>query len=287
MRDVPLSPNSWRLWGVLLVAVLPSVLWIAVDKSVWPWDQAWYGMHSVELFFSLIYTPLDWFPAMLNILGRQAPGIVWAGQFFVPVGLVIGSMDAGLLLSIVVAQAVAVVLMYKASCEWAQGRLWVAVTGAIAMAAAPLFIALSHYYLAEMMQTMAVAWFMLIMARAHAWTKPMTAGQLVLASSLAMAAKVSSPLFCVGPGLVALGYFVRRGSTVVSKSRSHVVTTFAFAIPLALATAAWYYRNHQAVIDHVSMAASGPVAELYGKSEQFLPSLKFWMTAALASLLVP
>jgi len=57
------------------------------------------------------------------------------------------------------------------------------------------------------------------------------------------------------------------------------VTTVAFAIPLGLATVEWYHRNIHSVVAHVSMASSGPVAELYGKSEQLLPSLKYWLSA--------
>jgi hypothetical protein len=269
---------SWMLWTVVFVAVAPNIVWIALDKTAWPWDQAWYGKHSVDLFFTLIYAPSEWLPAMLSAFGRQAPGIAWVGQFFVPVGVLTGSIDTGLLLSIVCAQGLAIFLTARALGDLARGKPAISALGLIVMAAAPLSIALSHYYLVEMMQMTAVAWFIFIMARAPSWDRPLIMGQLALATAFAMLAKVSSPLFCFGPGLVALYYIVRAGKPDHVAGRASLIT-LAVALPVGLATVAWYHRNLAAVIAHVSMAASGPVAELYGKSEQLLPSLRFWVSA--------
>src|SRR5215210_4458574 len=88
---------QWQVWAVLGAAVIPNLAWIIADQTAWPWDQAYYAKYSVDLF--------------LTPLGRQAPGIVWAGQLFVPIGLFTGSIDSALLLSIVAAQAVALVLV--------------------------------------------------------------------------------------------------------------------------------------------------------------------------------
>ncbi len=279
--------DHWWLFLVLFAAVLPNIIWSVIDKTAWPWDQAWYAKYSVELFFTLIYSPSEWPSAMLNAFGRQAPGIAWAGQFFVPVGLLTGSIDTGLLLSIVCAQFIALFLMARALWELSERRLPVVLVGVVVMAAAPLFIGLSHYYLVEMMQTTAVAWFVFIMARAPKWSRTLIAGQLLLATAFAMLSKVSSPLFCFGPGLVALFYAVRPGQTADSPRRSTTVATAVLAIPIAAATAAWYSRNLEAVIAHVSLAASGPVAELYGKSEQFLPSLRYWLAAVYVDFFSP
>lgn len=281
--------RSEYVWVFLVAfaAILPNLIWIFLDKAAWPWDQAWYGKHSVELFFTLVYSPSKWFSAMLSVLGRQAPGIAWIGQFFVPVGLLIGSVDTGLLLSIVLAHAAALLLTSVAAWELSDRRFLIAVTAVAAMASAPLFIGLSHYYLVEMMQTAAVAWFALIMALAPRWGRLLTASQLVLSTSFAMLAKVSSPLYCIGPGLVALYYLVRSGRKDESESRVMVAATLAFGVLLGLATVAWYNRNLQAVVAHISMAASGNVAELYGKQEQFLLSMKYWLSALRADFFSP
>ena len=279
-RPVSSPTRPVQGWLLLLVcaAIFPNLVWIAVDKTAWPWDQAWYGKYSVELFFTLIYSPSEWLPAMLEALGRQAPGIAWVGQFFVPVGLLAGSIDAGLLLSIVCMQALALLLICRALWELAGGGLDIPALGLVVMASAPLCIALSHYYLVEMMQTTAVAWFVFIMARAPSWRRLLIVAQLTLATTFAMLAKVSSPLFCFGPGLVALYYIARSGKADHGSGRPGGIT-LAVAIPVGLATIAWYHRNLAAVIWHVSTFSSGPLAELYGKSDRLLPSLEFWLSA--------
>ena len=83
--------------------VSPSLIWIALDKSVWMWDEAIYGKGSVELFYTLSHSPKRWLRLMLNILHEQAPGVSWLGHFFVPLGYLLGSIDVSLLLSILVA----------------------------------------------------------------------------------------------------------------------------------------------------------------------------------------
>jgi len=79
-----------------LAMVAPSLIWIALDHSVWMWDEAIYGKGSVELFYTLSHSPKRWLRLIFNILHEQAPGVSWLGQFFVPLGYLAGSIDAGL-----------------------------------------------------------------------------------------------------------------------------------------------------------------------------------------------
>jgi hypothetical protein len=82
---------------VPVALISPSLIWIALDKSVWMWDEAIYGKGSVELFYTLSHSPKRWLRLMLSILNEQAPGVSWLDQFFVPLGYLVGSIDAGLL----------------------------------------------------------------------------------------------------------------------------------------------------------------------------------------------
>ena len=283
----PAARRSALLLAALAIAVAPNLVWIWLDKTVWPWDPAWYGKHSVDLFVTLLHAPSEWWQAMMDALGRQAPGIAWAGQFFVPIGLWIGSIDTGLLLSIVCAQAVAVALTTVAVWDLSGRRRNAAATALVVMSSAPLLVGMSHYYFVEMMQTAAVAWFVLIMARAPSWSRMLTFGQLTLATWVAMLAKVSSPLFCFAPGLVALYYLVTRPRRAPVRRRLAPSVTLALAILIGVATVAWYLHNGKAVVGHVSLSSRGPVAELYGESEQILPSLGFWLSAVAANFFSP
>jgi tetratricopeptide (TPR) repeat protein len=264
---------------LIVLAVLPNVIWATLDKTPWPWDQAWYGKFSVELFFTLIARPSEWIPAMLGVLGRMAPGIVWIGQFFVPLGLAIGSIDMGLRLSIILTQMAALIFAIEAISEFCDRRLGAALTGLAVMAGAPLFVAMSHVYLAEMLQTAAVAGFVLLMARAPAWSRLRTVAYLILATSFAMLAKVSSPVYCLAPGLWVLYYLARPQNPHPTERRAVTVVVLVFALITAVATGFWYYENFTILSAHVSMASSGQVAELYGKREELLASLTFWLHA--------
>ena len=60
---------------VPLAVISPSILWIALDNSVWTWDAAAYGKSSIELFYTMIFSPNDWLTKMLSVLHSQAPGV--------------------------------------------------------------------------------------------------------------------------------------------------------------------------------------------------------------------
>ena len=291
------SASGWRTDGVgislkrfegLLISVLsvlvvlPSVVWVLMDQTAWAWDQAWYGKYSVDLFSALVHSPSEWPSTMLEVFVGRPPGIAWVGQFFVPAGMLIGSIDSGLLLSIVAAQAFGVMMMTRAVWELSSRRFRSVIIGLIVMASSPLFIALSHYYLVETMQTAAVCWFVLIMALSPRWSRLRTMSQLGLATSYAMLAKASSPLYCVGPGLVALYVVVRSQRKDDSRETMTTVVMATSAVCLGLATATWYYLNYQAVLAHMAMSASGRVAELYFEQEPFLTNLKLRLLAIRA-----
>ena len=210
---------------------------------------------------------------MLDLLGAQAPGVSWFGQLFVPLGYFLGSIDVGLLLSIWVTQALTLVLMYRSISQLSGQDQLLSITGCLVVASAPLFVGMSHQYLAEPLQLLAVAWFVMIMSFAPKWNRAFILSQLVVATPVAMLAKVSSPLYCVGPGLIALWYVFKptRSSFVKHEwLQKRVVVALAAGVLLNLAASAWYYRNITYVIQHVSIASSGPIAELYGKKDSFL-----------------
>ena len=281
--------TQWRAYLVPVVVCCPSLIWIALDKTAWPWDQAWYAKGSTELFYTLIYNPSSWWSTLLSGLSQKAPGIAWVGQFFVPLGYLLGSIDVGLLLSILVTQALTLMLVFKSVEELSGGEKLIAIAGCIMVASAPLFIGLSHQFLVEPMQTLAVAWFASIMTFAPKWNRAFILSQLVAATSFAMLAKVSSPLYCCGPGLVALSYAFKPRLLYSGSDwrQGRVIVTLAFGIVLSFAGAAWYLRNIKFVVDYVALASTGAVAELYGKNDTFLNSMIYWLDSLQESFFLP
>ena len=205
-------------------------------------------------------------------------------------GYLLGSIDVGLLLSIWVTQALTLLLMYRSVWVLSSHNLLVTLTGCLLMASAPLFIGLSHQYLVEPLQLLAVTWFVMIMSHAPTWSRAFLLSQVLVATPVALLAKVSSPLYCLGPGLVALWYVGKAGPGLFVKHewlQKRVLATLIAGVVLNAAAIAWYYTNITYVLQHVAAASSGPIAELYGKKEAFLNTLLFWIGAVQHSFFLP
>lgn len=267
---------------VLVALISPSLIWISLDKSVWPWDEAVYGNGSVALFYTLIHSPKTWISRMLTVLNARAPGTTWLGQFFVPLGYLLGSINAGLLLSVLTTQTLTLVLIYHSVWELSGRKQSVSIAGCLVVGSAPLFVAMSHQYLAEPLQLLAATWFLLIMSFAPRWSPALILSQLLTATAVAMLAKASSPLYCVGPGLVAFWYVFKAGPRFFVKDewlQIRVVVAFAAGISLSIGAAAWYRTNITSVIEHVFVSSSGPIAEIYGKKDIFFNTMSYWLGA--------
>ncbi|MGH7846107.1 MAG: hypothetical protein ACREQW_13185 [Candidatus Binatia bacterium] len=289
----PLSGSKLKPLLAYLVPVAlisPSVLWIALDESVWHWDQAFYGRSSVELFHVLVHEPTDWISRMLDVLHWKAPGVAWLGQFFVPLGGLVGSIDVALMLSILVTQLLTLVFMYRSILELSSQDQLLAVTGCLLSVSGPLFIGMAHQYLTEPLQLLAVTWLVLIMSFAPKFNRAFLLSQLLAVTSVAMLAKVSSPLYCAGPGLLALWYVFRPEPVSLVKreySKKRLMVTLAAGVLLSLGAVGWYYRNITYVMQHVAVASSGPIAEIYGKKDTFMSTMIYWLGAFQESFFPP
>jgi hypothetical protein len=109
------------------------------------------------------------------------------------------------------------------------------------------------------------------------WPRTVLAAHLVGATSYAMLAKTTSPLFCTVPGLIALAVLVRRPqSPVAAAARPDAGRSWALALPLAAGCGIWYLRNRETALHHATTAAFGPIAEMYGHRATFAAGLSEW-----------
>jgi hypothetical protein len=220
---------------------------------------------------------------MLHAVGGKAPGVSWFGQLFVPLGYLLGSIDIGLLLSIWITQTITLILFYRSIHELSCHNELVGIMGCVMLASAPLFVAMSHEYFAEPLQLLVVSWFVMIMSFVPSWNRALILSQLVVATAVAMLAKVSSPLYCLGPGLLILWYALKRKESSWLKSewlQTRVVAVLAVGILMGIATIGWYYTNVGWVIQHASDSSFGSIVELYwGKKGPLLNMMGFWLGA--------
>ncbi len=269
--------------------VLPSLVWDCRDRSVWQWDQSAYGEMSVELFYKLLHDPGQWPTTMLHAVVIKAPGIAWFGQWFVPLGQVLGSVDRGLRLSVLVCQFVTVALVMMIGRQLG-GGLAVSLAGGLVVASAPLFVGMSHQFMVEVLQTMAVAWIYWIALRGRDWPRLTLLAHLSGAAAVAMLAKQSSPLYCLLPGAIGVVWlFVpRRRWTEASACRLVLqLGALAAATGLLAMMAAWYYLNLEHLYRHSVQAAVGDLAIHYGSKGPLAAKTWFWLSAASDGLFTP
>jgi hypothetical protein len=270
-----------------LVLVAPSFAWVAIDRSLWPWDEAYYGSGSIDLWATLRLTQRAWWDAMTHVFVIWPPAIAWIGQFFVPLGGVLGSDQIALLVANDAALAVALALLYAAGLRLAEDRWLMALTGALAAGSSPLLVNLSHFYLVEPIQILAVAWVLFVMVSARRWHMSLTVAQLGAAVAFGLLTKLSTPAYVAAPAVVAL---VLSFMTTRSRTRrrwwleARFLASALLMLILVFATAAWYRVNFSAAWDHAQLSAT---STYWGAAGSFGAHLRFWLTQLRDALFVP
>ncbi|HEY7314159.1 MAG TPA: glycosyltransferase family 39 protein [Gemmataceae bacterium] len=277
---------------VALLLLAPSVCWVAQDRSVWPWDQAWYGEVSVELYYTLAHNPRGWPAAMKAAFASKAPGQAWLGQWFVPLGQFLGSVDRGLHLSVLLWQFLTLVLIYRIGRELSPAQGGTAGVGGCALVgAAPLFVGMSHQYMTEALQTLAVTWFFYCALSSPRWGRIRILAHLAAATAVAMLAKTTSPLYCLLPGLMAVVQLLRRRPILNDRAGPLALAVriggLALGIGLLAGAAVWYRANWQAVRHHAYIASVSDIALQYGHKDVFSRKFAFWFAALREGLFTP
>ena len=266
--------------------LLPSIYWIWIDRSVWSWDSAWYGEVSVDLWYTLTRRPGEWLPAMLSAFGSKAPGIAWFGQFLVPVGQLLGSIEQGLLILIIAAQVGTLTILFRIGESFSSKSRIAPALPVVVVAAMPLFVGMSQNYLTEALQLFAITYVYLIAVRAPSWPAFRTFGHLFIALSLAIAFKVTSPLYCALPAALAVYFAAKRlsiGELNRKQGRGDIAVLVA-GLAMFGATTAWYVNNLDRIMSFIQLASLSDVALDYGSRGSFLEKLRYWIAAARENL---
>ncbi len=275
---------------ILFLLILPSIVWVFLDNHVWPWDQAWYGEVSVNLYYNFVHSFSNWSTVMIGAFGIKAPAIAWFGQFFVPLSNIVGSVDRALMLQIILVQFLSLVLIYKIVFKLTKGEKTLALLGSLIMASAPLFVGMNHQYFVESSQLFAVTILIFIMVNIQRWNRYDSILSLIFISSYLMLIKISSPLYVVFPSLTILYYLIKNSREVkfrdYFKEKKHIFF-YIIGFLFAFSVFDWYFVNWNSIYNFVKSASSGSAAELYGSKESFLKKIEFWLSYFQASFFVP
>ena len=280
------------MWVYLLIAVLltPSVVWVARDHAVWPWDPSWYGEVSVDLWFLLGHSIRGWCGLMASGLYMKPPGIVWLGQFFVPLGQIAGSIEAGLLLSVLCTQFGLLLIIFKIGQQIVPDSRLVAVAGTVFTSGTSLFVGLSHQFFPEPLQALSVAWVLLIVVKSERWPKPRVVLHLAGALILGALAKATTPLYVLIP-LIYVGFVLLRKEKTSSFADEWKSTSsrllFVGCCLAGVAGIVWYGFNIGHVWQHIREASSGQIALQYGFRSSLVGKLIVWTNLLYQSFLAP
>ena len=270
--------------------VIPSIVWAAIDRSIWPWDPAWYGEVSADLWANFRTDFGNWPKAMADAFGAKPPAIAWFGQFWVPAGRLFGNVSVSLLLSVVASCAAAIVLLYIAVRRFAGDGA--ALIAALLLGASPLFISMSHEYFVEPIQCVSMVWLLLILASTSRWRPALTLAQLPGPIAFGLLAKLSSPAYQAAPaaGVVLLLLIRTRGKDQntfkpVAWLDPKVVGSALLSALLVIGTVAWYRVNLQAAIDHYRAASAD--TGLYGVNRGFATQFPEWVRSLRDVTFIP
>jgi hypothetical protein len=261
----------------ILLLLEPSLLYILLDKSVWEWDPTVYAIDSVDFYSYLIYSPADWLNVLFVKPHAKAPLIYWVGQFFVPVGILIGSVNKGLLLSVFLANFMALFLSFKIFRGLFGGSV-IPLVGCFLVAGSPLFIALSTKFFVEPLLILAVAWFLHILLKSQVWPRGFVLTMLAAASAFALLIKVSALMYCLGPGVAAL-YYALRGARRKPIRHSRILSYASLA--LVCACFLFYAHSITDILDYLRSSkefydyGSGPFSSISPN----MATYSFWLTA--------
>jgi hypothetical protein len=235
---------------VLAVLILPNLFYILINKRLFSSDDATYGKASIDLYLTLINQPLEWFIKIFTVHGWRPPLPYIIGEFFVPLGHALGSINLGFLLS---------VLILSFLCLWSlwnivqklYGNPYISFVGCLAMASTPLFMAQSRIFMLEIPQMLLVLWFIHLMIAAKEEDKISLGLKLLLGFSLCFLLKIPTFIFCLVPSIIILTALLEK-RTVKSKwqQNKHAFLAAAAAVCLIYAFT-WHIYNGKAELDYI------------------------------------
>jgi 4-amino-4-deoxy-L-arabinose transferase-like glycosyltransferase len=267
--------------------VAPGFAWAWLDHSVWPWDEAQYAEATLKTLAAFEAGAIPGLSAMMSLLDFRAPGLTWLGVPYAVLGRYWDRPEPALLFATLTWQTGTLLACYFSARLVSQSRL-VAVAVAAFVASTPLFIGMNHQFLVEPLQTFAVALSFLLALRA----KDMSGEAILLAlcavSALAMAAKVTSPLYCTLPLLYAALVLASRRSITRIRSMPLIRLSLLLCAAAGLVLVSWWYvTNFDATLHHIRRATVGSVVLDYGTPADFPTKLWYWTSAFADAVVVP
>jgi len=227
---------------------------------------------------------------MIDGLYLKPPGIVWLGQAFIGLRGPLGSVEASLLLSIILTQFALLYIVYKIAAQMFPDAPLIHAAGVIFAAGAQLFVGLSHQYFVEPLQAVAVAWSLYLCGRAREWPVPRLGIHLAAVVILGALAKATTPMYFLLPVAYTAIHLFRRsraGAFAGWRWGRGSLALLAFVAAGGSLGIVWYVKHVGDVWRHVHDATLGDIALEYGHRDTLFHKLAIWSSLLSDSFLAP
>ncbi|OGT42624.1 MAG: hypothetical protein A3F13_09450 [Gammaproteobacteria bacterium RIFCSPHIGHO2_12_FULL_40_19] len=268
-----------KITSRLLIAttlVFPCLIWAYLDKSVWFWDPAMYGLEAIRMWRYLMFEPSGYLHNMFTMIGAKAPMICWVGQFFEPLGHLMRYEQALLLMQIIFsAWMIVEVTRWKIF----SSSLLTIILGALLVASTPDFIFQSHFYFVELSQAFGVLMtFGLYLRRKELNVVYITCAYFALFFYL-LGVKITSPCYIFFPTLGLLYECWMRRTEYHWRALKQWPTKLCLILAIVITTTVtiWYATNAMSIYAFAKNASSGGDALLYGHKASLLVKFQHWL----------
>jgi hypothetical protein len=283
-----LRPNAMVPVALILCLTVPSLFWSVLDHSVWPWDQAWYGEVTLDLFEAQKRGFLPLAHAMLLAIGMKPPLLTWLGQIFVPLMPLFGRVEPALLLVNQLCAMATLAFVYATGRRLGATRL-AGLAGMTICGGATLFVGMTDQFLVEPLQMLCVAVLLFISASIGRLSRVRLGSLLLLATAASFLVKSSSFTFVL-PALTYVAVMSRLSASRWPAPRHAGIVELALlgtAVVFASAAITWYAINWASMKQHFVDSTSNPaVALAYGSVGTVASKLLSW-SRSLAQALSP
>ncbi len=264
-----------------------SAVWIVRDQSVWPWDQAWYGEVTLDLWQARRFGLVSWVNAMVHAFELKPPALALIGQFLVPLGGITGNIESSLLLVNILAAAATLATLYLLARHLGATRTE-SLAGVLLCAGAQIFVGLTDQYLVEIIQCFTAAAMIAIAWRIERRSRVRAIALTVLVAALSFLTKGSAATYVlplIVYMIIAIFFSARRDRPAprIGDIILDVVLSLVALVTL-IGTVSWYVINWRFMVQHVIDASSGSASLNFGSAANLLVKLKFWIVALAAEM---
>ncbi|MGV1867236.1 MULTISPECIES: glycosyltransferase family 39 protein [unclassified Rhizobium] len=277
------SNARFSVWLGAIALVVPSLIWIARDRSVWSWDPSHYGRIALLIWNGALGGFSSLYSAMLTP-SATAPLAYWFAAPFIALAPMTGRVERAISLGNVTLAIFSLVLIFHIIRSWT-GSGKAASLGMITLAGMPLFFSSIDLFFAEMGQIFSATLMLFVAERATKVGKFELGLWLVFASSVAMLAKLSS-MFFIAPLVAYTAIAVIVSSRVIKPELglTRMISLIIAAVAALAGAIFWYWNNYEQAIAHAIRFSSTQYAEIYGTKADILHKFVGWADRTSASM---